>query len=97
MHGMSEVMLVNVGLAVVNTVLAAAVGLIYYRNHREVRSPFTMALVLFAVFFVVHNALVVYHYFTMMPSDVVDGEGLMLLESSLQTVAIGSLAYATYR
>ena len=93
---MSDVMLASVGLAALNTLLALAVGAVYLRNHREIRSPFTLGLVLFALFLVLHNGTQVYHFFTMM-SVPWPSEGLVLAENLLQALALGALAVATLR
>jgi hypothetical protein len=94
---MSVIMTVNLILAVVNGVLALILGAVYARNHAQIRSGFTLALVLFALFFVVHNAVVVYHLTTMMLDAAVAGEGFLLAEGVLQTAALAALAYATLR
>jgi hypothetical protein len=87
----------SVALAAIDTVLAIVLGVVYMRNHREIRSPFTLGLLLFAVFLVVHNSLQVYHYLTMMPYFVATGEGLLFGENALQTAGIVALVAATLR
>lgn len=94
---MSTVMTITVVLAILNAALALAVGIVYFRNHRELKSPFTLALSLFAVFFVAHNVLLVYHFASMMASFTAQAETFLLLEGLLQTAALGALAYATLR
>lgn len=94
---MSVIMTVNLVLAVVNGLLALAVGIVYVRNHRHIRSPFTLALSLFAAFFVLHNAVVAYHLATMMQDALVASEGLLLAEGLLQSAALAALAYAALR
>lgn len=94
---MSELMWINVGLALLNTVLALVLGWVYAQNHREIRSPLTLGLLLFAAFFVLHNALVAYHYLTMMPQFLGVGETWLFIEGVLQAGGISALVYATLR
>ena len=84
-------------LAALNCILAVVLGAVYWRNHRDIRSPFTLGLLLFAAFLVVHNALLVYHAFTMMTTASAADETLMLVEQLLQTGAVGTLLAATMR
>lgn len=89
-------MLANVGLAAVNVALALLLGAVYLRNHREIRSPFTLGLVIFAVFLVVHNGVQVYDFFTMMGMGM-PNEWVLLLENVLQAGALVALLAATWR
>ncbi|HEV8359587.1 MAG TPA: hypothetical protein VGR28_03925 [Candidatus Thermoplasmatota archaeon] len=88
---------VSVALAAIDTVLAIVLGGVYVRNHREIRSPFTLGLLLFALFLVVHNGLQVYHFLTMMPYFIATGEGLLFAENVLQTAGLVALVAATLR
>lgn len=94
---MGLLMWVNVALAAANAVLALALTTVYARNHRRIGSPMTLGLVLFGAFFVLHNALVAYHYLAMMPEFVAVKEGWLLLEGILQAGGLGALLYATWR
>ncbi|MGQ0535806.1 MAG: hypothetical protein ACT4PT_07020 [Methanobacteriota archaeon] len=94
---MASVMYVNIGLAVLNAVLSVLLGWVYWRNHREIRSPFTRGLLAFAVFLVVHNVIIIYHYATMMTTFAGVGETFLLVESVLQSAALIALVQATMR
>lgn len=94
---MTAIQLATVILAGVNCVLAITLAWVYWRNHRALRSPFTLGLLVFAAFLLVHNALQVYHYFTMMSPEPADGEAFLLIEAALQMVASGALVVATMR
>lgn len=94
---MSEIMITSVVLASINTLLALVLGITYLKNHRVIRSPFTLGLLLFALFLLLFNATIVYHFVTMMPEFSPLSETLILIESLLQTAALGALAYATLR
>jgi hypothetical protein len=94
---MSEIMYVCVALAALNATLALVLGATYVRNHREVRSPFTLGLVLFAAFLLVNNGMTLYHFVTMMPAFQAVDESLVLVEAGLQTAALVALTSATMR
>jgi hypothetical protein len=94
---MSAISIVNVALALVNCGLAVVLGAIYWRNHRDIRSPFTLGLLLFALFLFVHNAIFVYHTFTMMEAADASADTLLLIEGLLQLAASGTLVAATLR
>lgn len=94
---MGTLMWINVGLAIVNAVLALALGWVYANNHRELRSPLTLGLLLFAAFFVLHNVLVAYHYLTMMPQFLAVKEGWLFVEGLMQAGGLIALVYATMR
>lgn len=79
--------------SVVNLALALAVGTIYWRNHRVLRSSFTWVLVLFATLLVVHNAFQVYEFFAMMGYPGVPVT-LLLIEGILQTATTVALLIA---
>jgi hypothetical protein len=89
------IMTINLTLAVLNGSLALLIAAVYAKNYTQLRSPFTLALLLFAGFVVLHNAVLVYHYVTMM--DAMGGEGLVLTEGLLQLGALSALAFATLR
>lgn len=94
---MSLIMMVDLALLALNGLLAVVVGSVYLRNHRELRSPFTLALVLFAAFIVVHSVLTFYHSITMMADYTARAEVFLLAESILEAAALSALAYATLR
>lgn len=94
---MSLLMTLTFAFAGLNGLLALLLGGTYLRNHRQVKSPFTMALAMFALFFVVHSVLVLYHGYTMMATFTPQAERFLLFECMLETAALGALAYATFR
>lgn len=94
---MTEVMLAASALAGLNTLLALLLGAVYLRNHAELKSPFTLGLLVFAAFLVLHNGIQVYYALTMMSSMPPGGEGFLLLENLLQAGALGALVASTWR
>lgn len=94
---MTAVQLATVILAALNSLLAIVLAWVYLRNHMAMKSPFTLGLLVFAAFLLIHNALAVYHYFTMMGDAPAAGDDLLLVEAILQTAASSALVYATLR
>ena len=94
---MDDLMIASTALGALNLLLALAIGAVYARNHRQLHSPFTLALTLFAAFLVVHNGLQIYHLLTMMATFTPQAEWFLLGESALQAVALAALGYAVLR
>ena len=94
---MSALAYANLALDIVNVVVALGLGAVYWRNHREIRSPFTFGLLLFAAFLILHNAVSVYHFVTMMDAMGSNETWLTLGENLLQAGAGIALVAATMR
>ena len=94
---MTFLMWANVALAGSAALLGLTLAVIYARNHAQIKSPFTFGLLLFGLFLVVHNGVVVYHLVTMMPQFSATGEVWLAAENVLQLGALGSLLWATLR
>ncbi|MFO1532272.1 MAG: hypothetical protein ABR562_01015 [Thermoplasmatota archaeon] len=94
---MSDLMTISVALSALNLILAAVVLVVYLRNHAQIRSRFTLALLVFALFLVVHNGLQIYHQVTMMATFTPQAEMFLLGENALQAAALAMLAWATLR
>lgn len=86
-----------IALSALSGALALALAAVYARNHRQVRSPFTLALLLFALFLVVQSAIAVYHDATMMATFTPHAQQLLVAEGVLEVLALGFLAWATMR
>lgn len=84
------------GSSIANLALALAVGAIYWRNHRIIRSSFTWVLVLFGTLLIVHNAFQVYEFFAMMGYSGIPVT-LLLIEGLLQTATTIALLIAVTR
>ena len=94
---MTALMWANVALGGVTATLGLVLAGVYWRNHRAIKSPFTLGLLLFAAFVVVHNVLLLYHLITMMPQFAATGEATLLLEGALQAASLSALLWATLR
>jgi hypothetical protein len=89
--------LLDLALAAANGILALVLAAVYWRNHRQLRSPFTLGLLLFAAFLLVHNAVIVYESWSMMTIAVGPDPGLLLVDEALQAAASVALLVATMR
>jgi len=94
---MGVLLTLGLALAGLDMLLALAVGAVYWRNHKAFRSPFTWGLVLFALFLIVHNGVVIYHVLSMMGAEPPGGEWFFLAENAVQAAALTALLWATYR
>lgn len=94
---MSSLMTASIALSALNLLLALAVLWVHGRNHGQIRSPFTLALLAFSLFLVLHNALQVYNLATMMAIYTDQAATLLLVENGLQLGALGMLVWATLR
>lgn len=88
---------VSLALAGLSLLLALFVLGVYWRNHRTIASPFTLAFLLFAAFTLLHSALVAYEVLVTMPTLESSTRVFRTIELSLQTAALGALAWATTR
>ena len=87
----------NVALAGLNLVIALVLAVVYWRNHRTLRSPFTLGLMLFAAFLILHNSIAVSDYWTMMKVYDARTSTVMLVENALLAASSGALVVATLR
>ena len=94
---MTAIDLTNVLFAGANAVLAVVLAVVYWRNHRTLRSPFTLGLMLFAAFLIVHNSVALYDFWTMMGMYDARTANVMLVENVLLLAASGALVSATLR
>ncbi len=88
----------SIAVAGASTVLLSALLFVYVRNHRALRSPFTLGLVLFAGFFLVENLGSVYFYYLM--NEWQQGPSMAIPLFALQAselIAFAALFYVTWR
>jgi len=65
---MAEALMIgSIVLGIANAILAVVLLGLYGRTFQSTKAPFTVALLVFAAAFLLHNLLVVYSYATMMP------------------------------
>lgn len=81
----------------INLVLALALLIVYAKIVAKTKSTFTFGLLLFAAFFVIQNAVSFYFFTTMMPFFVPEVASYVMVLSMLQTAALGTLNYITWK
>lgn len=94
---MTALMNVTLVLSALNGLIALGLGAVYVRNHRQLRSPFTLGMLLFALFLVIHSGTTIYHSVTMMATFTPQAEQFLLVETILELAALSALAWATMR
>ena len=69
--------------------ILALLGLVYvyYRNLKQIKSKFTIGLLIFALLFLMQNVISVYYYATMMDYYVDQVQPFVFVFSLLQTIA----------
>lgn len=85
-------------LAAASAVFLTALLFVYLRNHRELRSPFTLGLVFFAVLLLVQNLGSI--YFDYMMSEAGQGSGVaipMLVLNAAELIGFAALFFVTWR
>ena len=86
-------MWLTVFVALGDAALAGVLLHIYTREYARVRAPFTLGLVMFALFFLAQNLLAAYGYLVLMvflPDNV---QPIMLAIMLLEALALGVMAY----
>lgn len=94
---MTLTMTLTLALTALNGALALVLATVYVRNHRHLRSQFTLGLLLFALFLVGHAAVTLYNDLTMMATYTARAETLRMATAVLELGALGALTWATLR
>ena len=81
----------------INSVLLLSLLYVYAGNYRQMRSNFTLGLIVFAAFLLLQNLAALYFHLMMVDyySDVVMQHALVI--SGVQTVALAVLNYVTWK
>ncbi|MFA5895504.1 MAG: hypothetical protein WC985_01185 [Thermoplasmata archaeon] len=88
----------SIAIAAVSSVLLLGLLSVYVRNHRELRSPFTLGLIFFAVLFLVQNLGSIYFYYLMNEWGEGPGMGIpMFALGAAELVGVAALFYVTWR
>ncbi|MHB8605281.1 MAG: hypothetical protein ACYDCK_08480 [Thermoplasmatota archaeon] len=87
----------NLVLAAAGAVLAIVLLVVYWKNHRQIRSAFTLGLLLFSLFVLLHNSMAVDHSLAMMTSASTSDQSLLLAENLLEMGGLVALVVATLR
>ncbi len=88
----------SIAVAGASSLLLSALLFVYVRNHRALRSPFTLGLILFAAFFLVQNLGSMYFYYLMNEWQQGPGMGIPLFALQVsELIAFTALFYVTWR
>lgn len=93
---MEPLLMLNATIVGLNTLLLLALLVFYARMWTQVRSRFTLGLVIFAIVLLVQNAAQLYFFFTMQMYFAGGVERLVLFQNILGTVASAFLTYVTF-
>lgn len=88
---------ISLALTALSGLLAIVLTTVYFRNHRQVRSPFTIGLTVFAIFLVLHAVITIYTDVTMMATYTAQAEALHLVLAVAELAALATLTWATLR
>jgi hypothetical protein len=89
-----------IDLALAGVSVAFLIGLVYVyaNNYRQLRSPFSLGLVLFASLFIIENLAAMVFYINMSDANVGANVALpMLALSAAELVGFAALFYVTWR
>ncbi len=81
----------------INLLLALALLALYAKIVAKTKSTFTFGLLLFAALFVIQNAVSFYFFTTMMPFFVPEVASYVMVLSILQTAALATLNWITWK
>jgi hypothetical protein len=102
---MFDVLWMNVAalFALANVILVALLIYAYLQSWRSFRSGFTMSLVVFAVFFLLQNVIIVvfwYWLYSLVPAakpTVEAAAPYLVLVNAMETVGLGTLTSTTWK
>jgi len=90
-------MIASILVGGVNVVLASILLVVYRGVYTRTKAPFTLALLLFAIAFLVQNALVVYSFATMMSLVPAALDPYLLAIGALEALGLGAMLWSATR
>lgn len=84
---MTPLMQINFWLSVINVFLLIYLVIVHIRMTHNVKSSFTLGLLIFVLVFLVHNILTAYFYLTMRELYAPGTELLVLVTTLMETIA----------
>ncbi len=94
---MSFLMYASIAGAAANLVLLGLLSYVYGSTYRQLRTGFTLGLLVFAGLFVVQNAITLFSYLTAMPIYAAGVDLHVALFTWAQTVGLGVLLGTTWK
>jgi len=87
----------SVIFGIINIILLLLLLFVYVQNYRQMKSPFILGLILFALIFLVENVLGVYFHFMMVDYYSAEAMENARILMAVQTVALAILTWVTWR
>ncbi len=87
----------SIGVGIANMALAGLLLLVYGGTYAKTRAPFTLALLAFGTAFLLHNALIVYSYVTMIPLVPPEMTPYLLGIGGLEAGGLGAMLWTATR
>ena len=95
---MADILMVgSVAVGVLNAVLALALIGVYGAVYAKTKAPFTLALLVFGLAFLLHNGLVIYSYLSMMPLLPPEMNPFLLGIGALEAGGLGAVLWTATR
>ncbi|MEE9173765.1 MAG: hypothetical protein V3U30_02175 [Thermoplasmata archaeon] len=94
---MSTLMYVSIIGAAANILFVGALLYVYGTSYQKMRTGFTLGLLVFAALFLLHNAITLFSFVTMMPIYAAGVDLQVALFTWVQTVGLGVLLVTTWR
>lgn len=94
---MTMLMYASVAGAGLNLAILGLLAFVYATSYRQIRTGFTLGLLVFAGLFVVQNAVTLWSYLTMMSYYAAGVELHVAVFTWAQTVGLAVLAYVTWQ
>jgi len=85
------------GLVLINIILTLALVLIFYKNHKLIRSKMTLGMLFFAGAFLVHNIANFYFYNSLIVQEIFGFTTFHLVVNFLEMVGLIALVYISYK
>ena len=93
---MNAIMNITTVLTVISTLSLFGLSYIYVKNLKNIKSKFTIGLLIFAMLFLLQNLVSLYFYFTMIEYFVPQVEVHVFILTLLQTIAFLILLKITW-
>ena len=82
---------------ILNVIFLLVLTSIYLKNCKKIKCSFSIGLVFFALFFLLHNLLAIYFHVSMIEYYSKEVAQFELLLNSIQTLGLGTLVYVTLK
>ena len=88
---------VVLGLMALNIILTAMLILVYYKNHKLIKSKMTLGMLFFAAAFLVENALSLFFYNSLLMQGILFLTTFNLIVKFFEMIGLLILLYVTWK